>query len=128
MTSRLILGDCLDIMKKIPDNSFDRIRNLPSEEIQALWTRALNKGDVFFIRKMEYKVIVYSEKTFRIKNTESVNYTFKIYNKNCFMATGKEGNLLRDVEGIIRCDLLNEYNNFHVLSDVFKLTVKAIIR
>lgn len=105
--------------------TFDKIRQLSHEEAQVLWTRALNKGDMFTLRKIVYEVTVYTRKTFRIKNTESVNFTFKIY-RNCFMAEGKEANLLRDAEGEIRRDLLNQYNPFHTLSDVFKLTVQAL--
>ncbi len=104
---------------------FDEIRQLSSEEMQALWTRGLSKGDSFVLGKKEYKVTVYTDKTFRIKNTKGVNFTFKIYH-NGFFIEGKQANLLRGAEGEIRRDLLNEYNSFHICSDVFKLTVQAL--
>jgi len=104
---------------------FELIRKLSSEEMQAVWTRALLKGDTFFLGRTEYKVTVYTDRTFRIKNADGRNYTFRIY-INCFMAEGKEGTLLRDVEGEIRRDLINQHNPFHSLSDVFKLTVRSL--
>jgi hypothetical protein len=106
---------------------FNKIRTLSSEELQAAWTEVAFKGRIFLLNNEKYTVVFNTKKTFRLKDSKGVNYTFKKYRPNGnFCALGKEANLFRDVEGEIMVDLINQYNKLHTLSDVFKMTAEVI--
>lgn len=106
-------------------NVYDQMRQLTPGQMQAVWTQAVKKGMVFHIGKMEYRVMINGKKILRLKDENGKSYTFKRYT-NRFMSNGKETALMRDIEGLIVCDLLNEYNPFHEISDVFKMTEQVI--
>lgn len=110
-------------------NDFDKVRKLSGSQLQAAWTAACAKGDSFYIGKKKYQVAVVGKKIFRLKDDQNINYSFKWYGWTySYYARNKAGNIFRNVEGEIIVDLINQYNPFHILSDVFKLTVKVINR
>jgi len=73
----------------------------------------------------EFEVVVYTKKTLRLRKNNKDNFTFKLAARGT-SAEGKGANLLRDIEGILRLDLLQQYNPFHEVSDIFRLTQLAI--
>ena len=111
--------------QKIDAVIYDKIRHLSPEEMQGAWTTTLKPKDTFTFNGQNFRVVFNTEKQLRISNEKEL-YTFKKLPSGDFMTEGKAANFLRDVDGQITADLLNENNKFYEPSDVFKLTVKAI--
>jgi len=106
---------------------YNEIRNLSRGEMQFAWVENISKGDKFKLKDNEFEVVVCTKKTIRLRKNDKENFTFKLIGKQTF-SEGKNANLLRDVEGILRLDLLQQYNPFHEVSDIFRLTQSALQR
>ena len=66
-----------------------------------------------------------TESRVRIKSSDGKTIEGKKFG-NKFAGNEKYSQFVRDVEGQISVDLINEYNQFHRASDVFRLTQQFI--
>jgi len=104
---------------------YNEIRNLSDEQARAAWLTLVVKGDKFCIDDEKFIVTTKTSKTLRIKSNKRT-FSFTFYRTNDLHGNNAATNFLRDVAGILRNDLLQEYNTFHVPSDIFKMTANAI--
>jgi len=99
------------------------IRNLPIEEQRGAWVTTLKKGDSLTVKGITYLVTTKTKKTLRLKSDDKV-ISFSVYGNN--VSSEKNQNFFRDCHGILNNDLSQQFNRFHVPSDIFTLTCKAI--
>jgi len=105
-------------------NIFEIIRNLPENILGSGWITFVSKGDKFNLNGENFEVVCNTPKTFRIKSDKR-KLSFKKYN-GCFAREGKFGDFVRNVEGNLMVDCINELNQFHEVSDFFKIYQKNI--
>lgn len=85
----------------------------------------LKKGQVFELNGKQYTVTAVTESRVRIKSSDGKTIEGRKYG-NEFVGKERYNQFVRDVEGQISVDLINEDNPFHRASDVFRLTQQFI--
>lgn len=103
------------------------------DELMYVFITGLNAGDSFVIGRLSITIhSIAKDKTMRWLvngNRKKVHYTNGVYYG--FNGHGRKTDwfvqCLRDIEGILICDLLNVHNPFHELSGIGKLIAAKLL-